>query len=112
MARLARFIIPGIPHHITQRGNGRQQTFFSSDDYQHYQSLLKKHTAEAGVEIWSWVLMPNHVHMILVPQDADGIRAAMSRVHRAYAGTFMPGRRGPGIFGRGGLVVWRWMKHI
>ena len=107
MARLARFIIPGIPHHITQRGNGRQQTFFSPDDYQHYQALLKKHTAEAGVEIWSWVLMPNNVHMILVPQDADGIRAAMSRVHRAYAGYIHARERRTGHFwqGRFGCVA-------
>lgn len=86
MARLARIVIPHLPHHVTQRGNGRAQTFFSDDDYQLYLDLLRKHCTEAEVSIWAWVLMPNHVHLILTPQDADGIRRALSKVHRAYAG--------------------------
>ncbi|MEO3430501.1 transposase [Pelagibius sp. CAU 1746] len=86
MARLARVVIPNLPHHVTQRGNGRAQTFFSDDDYRLYLDLLRKHCTEAEVSIWAWVLMPNHVHLILTPQDADGIRRALSKVHRAYAG--------------------------
>ena len=107
MARLSRFIIPGIPHHVTQRGNGRQQTFFSAADFRLYQSLLQTHCAAAGVEVWSWVLMPNHVHMILMPHDADGIRAAMSRVNRAYAGHIHARERRTGHFwqGRFGCVA-------
>jgi putative transposase len=107
MARLARFIIPGIPHHVTQRGNGRQQTFFSSADFRLYQSLLQIHAAAAGVEVWSWVLMPNHVHMILMPHDGDGIRATMSRVNRAYAGHIHARERRTGHFwqGRFGCVA-------
>jgi hypothetical protein len=73
MARLARAVFPGHPHHVTQRGNGRAQTFFSDADYQLYRDLLGQHCAAAGVEIWSWVLMPNHVHLILVPRDEDGL---------------------------------------
>lgn len=86
MARLARIVIPHLPHHVTQRGNGRSQTFFSDDDYRLYLDLLGKHCTAAEVGIWAWVLMPNHVHLILVPQDADGIRRALSKVHRTYAG--------------------------
>ena len=86
MARLPRFIIPGFPHHITQRGNGRAQTFFSDEDYALYRALLAEHCAAQGVAVWSWVLMPNHVHLILVPSHEDSLRAALSRVHRAYAG--------------------------
>ena len=59
MARLARFVVPGIAHHVTQRGNGRQQTFFSDADYRAYRDLLRKHCAAHGVRVWSWVLMPN-----------------------------------------------------
>jgi putative transposase len=107
MARLPRFIIPGIPHHVTQRGNGRQQTFFCDADYRLYQSLLATHTAAAGVAVWSWVLMPNHVHIILVPSSTDGIRAAMSRVNRAYAGHVHARERRTGHFwqGRFGCVA-------
>ena len=86
MARLARVVIPHLPHHVTQRGNGRAKTFFCDDDYQVYLDLLHKHCTEAEVSIWAWVLMPNHVHLILTPRDADGIRRALSKVHRTYAG--------------------------
>jgi putative transposase len=86
MARLARAIFPGVPHHITQRGNGRAQTFFCDDDYRLYRDLLAEHAAAAGVEVWSWVLMPNHVHLILVPPDPDALRRALAPVHRRYAG--------------------------
>jgi putative transposase len=107
MARLPRFILPGFPHHVTQRGNGRQQTFFCDADYRLYQSLLSTHCAAAGVAVWSWVLMPNHVHVILVPSDTDGIRAAMSRVNRAYAGYIHAREQRTGHFwqGRFGCVA-------
>jgi putative transposase len=71
---------------VTQRGNGRAQTFFGDSDYRLYRDLLREHCAAASVEVWAWCLMPNHVHLILVPSDADGIRRAASRVHRQYAG--------------------------
>jgi putative transposase len=86
MARLARAVFPGYPHHVTQRGNGRAQTFFRDQDYRLYRDLLAEHAAAAGVEVWGWVLMPNHVHLILVPSDTDGLRRALSAVHRRYAG--------------------------
>jgi putative transposase len=86
MARMARAVFEGVPHHVTQRGNGRAQTFFCDDDYRLYRDLLAEHAALAGVEVWSWVLMPNHVHMILVPPDPDALRRALAPVHRRYAG--------------------------
>ena len=86
MARMARAVFPGIPHHVTQRGNGRAQTFFSDADYALYRDLLAEHAAAAGVEVWAWVLMPNHVHLILTPGDPDGLRRALAPTHRAYAG--------------------------
>ena len=69
MARLARFVLPGVPHHVTQRGNERQRTFFSEEDYAAYRDLLSEHCAANDVAVWSWVLMPNHVHLILVPRQ-------------------------------------------
>lgn len=86
MARLARAVFPRHPHHVTQRGNGRAVTFLCDDDYAFYRELLAAHARAAGVEVWAWVLMPNHVHLILVPQDADGLRRALAPVHRRYAG--------------------------
>jgi putative transposase len=107
MARLARYVIPGIPHHVTQRGNGRQQTFFEDADYLAYLDLLEAQCAAHGVAVWSWVLMPNHVHLILVPDHVDALRAALSKVHRAYAGRIHARKRLTGHFwqGRFGCVA-------
>jgi putative transposase len=101
MARLARVVIPGLPHHVTQRGNGRARTFFSDADYALYRDLLAASCRAAGVEVWSWVLMPNHVHLILVPSDADGLRGALAPVHRRYAGAVHARERRTGHFWQG-----------
>src|ERR1700740_613840 len=107
MARLARLITPGLPHHVTQRGNGRAQTFFCDDDYALYRDLLADACRSADVAVWAWVLMPNHVHLILVPSDADGIRRALAPVHRRYAGHVHARERQTGHFwqGRFGAVA-------
>ena len=107
MARLARAVFPGHPHHVTQRGNGRAQTFFDAADYALYRDLLVEHCAAAQVEVWSWVLMPNHVHLILTPGDPDGLRRALAPVHRRYAGHIHARLKRSGHFwqGRFGCVA-------
>ena len=107
MARLARSVFPGHPHHVTQRGNGRAQTFFRDADYALYRDLLAEHSAAAGVEVWAWVLMPNHVHLILVPGDPDGLRRCLAPVHRRYAGSIHTRLQRTGHFwqGRFGCVA-------
>jgi putative transposase len=84
MPRLARLVVPGVPHHVTQRGNRRQKVFFSLEDHRFYLGLLGRHCAEAGTAILAWCLMPNHVHLLLVPAHADGLRAAMAETHWRY----------------------------
>ena len=84
MARLARVVVPGMPHHITQRGNRRQQTFFQEGDFQVYLELMAEWCAKETVAIWSYCLMPNHVHLIAVPQSEDGLRRAIGEAHRRY----------------------------
>jgi putative transposase len=107
MARLARAVFPGLPHHVTQRGNGRARTFFGDADYALYRDLLREHCAAAGVAVWAWCLMPNHVHLVLVPSDEDGLRCALSRVHRVYAGRIHERLQRTGHFwqGRFGCVA-------
>lgn len=107
MARLARAVFPGLPHHVTQRGNGRAQTFFLDSDYALYRELLREHCAAHRVAIWSWALMPNHVHLVLVPSESDGLRRALSRVHRIYAGEIHSRLKRTGHFwqGRFGCVA-------
>ncbi len=107
MARMARAVFPGIPHHVTQRGNGRAQTFFCDDDYRLYRDLLSTQAKVHGVEVWSWVLMPNHVHLILAPPTAKALSAVMSAVHRRYAGHIHARLKRTGHFwqGRFGCVA-------
>lgn len=85
MARLARVVAPGLPHHVTQRGNRRQQTFFNDGDYAAYRELVAEGCEAAGVAVWGYCLMPNHVHLILVPSSEDGLRRALAEAHRRYS---------------------------
>ncbi len=96
MARLARIVVPFVPHLVTQRGNRRQPVFFAEADYRAYLDLLAEYTRAAGVAVWAWCLMPNHVHLLLVPSDPDGLRAALGEAHRRYsrAVNFREGWRG------------------
>jgi putative transposase len=84
MARIARIVAPHIPLHVTQRGNRRQTTFFKQQDYQEYLRLLSEWCGKCQVEIWAYCLMPNHVHLILVPVSEDGLSKAISETHCRY----------------------------
>jgi len=84
MARLARVVVPGKPHHVTQRGNRRQETFFCDDDYQAYLDLMAEWCGEHKVQVWAYCLMPNHVHLLVVPKSEDGLRRAIGEAHRRY----------------------------
>lgn len=84
MARFARVVLPGYPHHVTQRGNRRQKTFFSEGDYRAYLALLRRACREQETQVWAWCLMPNHVHLVLVPSREDGLRATLGEMHRRY----------------------------
>ncbi len=84
MPRIARVIAPSYPHHIIQRGNRRQRTFFSDADYAAYIDLMGEWCRHHGVDIWAYCLMPNHVHLIAVPQTEDSLRLAIGEAHRRY----------------------------
>jgi putative transposase len=84
MARIARVIAVGYPHYITQRGNRRQKTFFCDEDYLAYIELMAQWCQKYNVEIWAWCLMPNHIHLIAVPQSKEGLGRAIGEAHRRY----------------------------
>jgi putative transposase len=84
MARIARIVVPKMPHHITQRGNRRQEAFFCEGDYREYISLMSAACNLHGVEIWAYCLMRNHVHLIAVPEKPESLRLAMGEAHRRY----------------------------
>lgn len=84
MARMARVVVPGVPHHVTQRGVRRNDVFFNDGDYELYMSLLSEYCGKSGTEIWAYCLMTNHVHLVMVPNSTDGLRASLGEAHRRY----------------------------
>lgn len=84
MSRVARIIMPEVPHHVTQRGNRRQRTFFSSADYEAYLDFLATNAKTFGYDVWSYVLMPNHVHLLVVPRSAASLQDGIAQTHGAY----------------------------
>jgi putative transposase len=77
-------VVPDVPHHLTQRGNRRQETFFCRQDYESYRELMAHWCTRCGVAVWAYCLMPNHVHLIAVPGSGDGLRRAVGEPHRRY----------------------------
>ena len=84
MPRTARCVAPGLPHHVTQRGNRRQVVFFSRTDYDLYKGLMRRACDKHGVRVWAYCLMPNHVHLILEPSSRDSLRQAVGWAHQCY----------------------------
>ncbi|MDR2488512.1 MAG: transposase [Desulfovibrio sp.] len=85
MARLARIVAAGVAHHVTQRGNRRQTVFFSDEDYVAYRELLREWSARDGLAIWAYCLMPNHAHIIGVPEKEESLHRAIKETHRRYS---------------------------
>ena len=85
LPKFPRLVVPGYPHHVTQRGARRQQTFFDEMDYRSYISLMMELKNKAGVSIWAYCLMPNHIHMIAVPKEKQSLAKLFGVVHQRYA---------------------------
>ncbi len=88
MARLPRLTVPGYPHHIILRGNNRQAIFADDTDCQRLLDDLKEHAGKHGVTVHAYVLMSNHLHLLLTPETADGIPRTMQGLGRAYVRWF------------------------
>jgi len=84
MARIARVVIPGFPHHIIQRGNRRQKVFFNENDYKEYLQLLNNYSHRFKVDILAYCLMPNHIHLIAAPHEGGSLAQAIGETHRNY----------------------------
>jgi putative transposase len=85
MARVARIVIPGCPHHVTQRGNQKQTVFFTDADRYTYLKLLQKHFSQYGIQMVGYDLMHNHIHNIAIPEKAISLAKGFGRVHNDYA---------------------------
>ena len=84
MARHARIVVPDMPHHVTQRGNRRQEVFFGDEDREEYLRYVREACEQFGVAIWAWCLMPNHVHFVAVPKAEDALALCFGRAHTRY----------------------------
>ena len=88
MARMERIIVPGVPHHITHRGNNRGNIFRSDMDRELYLAILKKYSVKYHLRIMGYCLMSNHVHIIGVPLRKDSIAQVIQIGHMSYAKLF------------------------
>jgi putative transposase len=84
MARLGRYFLPDQPLHVIQRGNNRGAIFFRVDDYTRYRDWLGEAAAEYGCLIHAYVLMTNHVHLLVTPRREDSLPRAMQSLGRRY----------------------------
>lgn len=84
MPRIARIIVPGYPHHITQRGNNRTTVFFDDDDRRFYLRILNDYTQKYEVRIWAYCLMDNHVHLLAVPETEGGLARGIGLTNQVY----------------------------
>ena len=88
MPRRARLVIPGIPLHITQRGVNRCAIFLDIDDRKHYLALLRSTTVHHDIDVHAYVLMGNHVHLLVTTHDVESLSAAMRRLGQCYVQAF------------------------
>jgi len=88
MARRIRIVVPGIPHHVTQRGVRGIRLFESIDDHMRFLRMLAVKMKRFNIRIQAWCLMPNHVHLVAVPTDENGLSQAMGRAFWAYTNSY------------------------
>jgi putative transposase len=100
---MARVVVPGVPHHVTLRGDRREDVFLARGDYQRYLSLLREYSAPRGLEVIAYCVMPNYVHFVAVPHRSDSLATVLKPVHLRLAQCVnwtcsMAGRRWQGRF--------------
>ena len=85
MPRLARIVVPGMPHHVTQRGNNQQDVFFVDEDRKVYLKFLREYGERYGFRIHAYCLMTNHIHIVGVPDKEESLAKAIGRTHFRYS---------------------------
>lgn len=115
MPRPLRFELTGIAQHVLQRGNNRQPAFFADDDYRRYLECLAGAAPRHGCEVHAYVLMSNHVHLLVTPHRPDGLAKLMQSIGRQYvryvndryrrSGTLWEGRYKAGLVGGGDYLL-------
>lgn len=85
MSRLSRVVAVGLPHHITQRGNYRQDVFIDDADRNQYLAWIRDYSIKYGLSILAYCLMRNHVHFIAIPFKEDSLAKTFNTVHMRYS---------------------------
>ncbi len=85
MPRKLRVVLPNLPHHVTQRGNNRQDIFHSPRDRKIYLDLLFRSAEKQQLRIWGYCLMTNHIHLIAVPEQETSLAKTLGQAHSAYS---------------------------
>jgi len=85
MPRLARNVFPGVPRHITQCGNRRENGFFTNDDRHAYLNWLGEYSEEHQIDVLAYCLMTNHIHLVVVPTTENGRNRVLKPLHMRYA---------------------------
>ena len=85
MARYPRIVVPGLPIHVVARGNYRQDVFYSAADRRWYLEFLERRAVEYELDLLGWCLMTNHVHLLVIPREANSLSRVMQRVQGDYA---------------------------
>ncbi|MCQ9206089.1 MAG: transposase [Omnitrophica bacterium] len=85
MPRQSRIVIPGLAHHITQRGNYQQQVFEREANYKQYCEWMQEYAEEHDLDIIAYCLMHNHIHFIVVPKKKNDLSVVFKTVHMRYA---------------------------
>ncbi len=88
MARLARLTVPDLPHHVIQRGNNRQPIFLGAADFEKFLTLLHTFSIEFQVAVHAYVLMDNHVHLLVTPSTQQALPLMMQALGRSYVRYF------------------------
>jgi len=84
MARMARVVVPGFPHHVTQRGNRRAVVFDDDQSRALYLALMGRHARRFGVDVWAYCLMTNHVHWVVVPRSEKSLAQCFGGAHTRF----------------------------
>jgi putative transposase len=77
--------MPGLPHHVTHRGNNGRRVFMEGEDFRLYLRILRRKLRDHGVSLWAYCLMPNHVHLVVLPRNREALAHSIGRAHHGFA---------------------------
>ena len=112
MGRFTRVVAVDVPHHVTQRGNGRRFVLDGDADRTIYLKVLRKNIALCGVALIGYCLMSNHIHLIAIHHKVDGLAQALKQTHGRYSSYWNAAHQSNGHVWQGDITLARWTSRI